>query len=289
MQDAVEDRQPAAQVSPWRRWSRFVDVGLVGTLLCGTVWFLGWGVPSLRERQRAEPSPITSLRFPGRPAWFDAAIATPIARQVRDTIEAAGVNQESLDLTRTMLERTGWFDAVRQVALEDGAIRVDGRFATPCGLVLHGDREWLVGSRGQRMPLDFPVGLGPRVIRIRGVGEAPPELAGQVWSGERLSAALDVIALIESRPWFGEIAWIDVADAGQDDITLVTRGGTALRWGAPASVYQPGHVPPAQRVAALDAIVDACGSIDRAGFADLDLTLDVTLGRRRADGGIAAR
>lgn len=263
-------------------WAWAFD-GVLVLLLVAGVAFVGFkGVPELRQAHAEGVVPITQLKLIGRPAWFDDSVARPVAVYLRENIQSGGVSHETLALARTMLERTGWFDAVRQVRLEAGAIVVEADYATPCALVEHGDREWLVGSRGQRMPSDFARGAGPRLVRIRGVGESTPELAGEPWKSPSLDQALQLIALLEGHAWFSEIAWIDVSGANGDALRFGTRGGTEFLWGSAPDAYQPGHIPPQQRVAVLDTLAHTFGSLDRTGYRLIDLTLDFTLGQSTA-------
>ncbi|MDA0802763.1 MAG: hypothetical protein O2819_03300 [Planctomycetota bacterium] len=300
--------RPLSANSPLWQW---LFDGVLGLCLLTVVGgFAAWGLPRLQHQASSSgahsspPGPgIQSLRLVNRPSWLDDELLRPIARHLKENIERGGISHETLELSRILLERTGWFDRVTQLRLDGGELSIMADYSTPCALVEHRGREWLVGSRGQRLPLDFPTGAGPALPRIRGVTDDVPELAGELWGGTRVPAALATIAHLECRPWYTQIEAIEVGSVDREGILLRTRGGTLLRWGSadgmvldgtghgePASSLPPlfGEVPPAQRLAVVDTIVSRLGSIDAAGFEEIDLTLDVTVGKRRGDPALAA-
>ncbi len=286
-QDAHAAIEPSDQrSSPAWQWA--FDGVLAILVVAGLVAFGASGVPSLRQRAGADAYTITSLRLVDRPAWMDDELLRPLARNLKDNIELGGVSHDSLELARTLLERSGWFDRVWQLSLEEGALIIRADYATPCALVETGGREWLVGSRGQRLPRDYAPSTGPKMVRVRGVGAAPPEMAGDAWEGEPVAAALRTIALMESRPWFPQVARLDVSDLEGEGLVIETTHGTRFRWGSTAVEPTPGQLPPAQRIAVLDMLNSQVGSLDRTGYDEIDLTLDITLGRRNHRGALAA-
>ncbi len=268
-------------------WQWIFDGVLTILVIAGLVAFGASGVPALRQRASSDAYTLTSLRLVDRPSWMDDELLRPLARNLKENIQRGGVSHDSLELARTLLERSGWFDRVWQLSLEEGALIVRADYATPCALVESGGREWLIGSRGQRLPRDFAPGTGPRMVRIRGVRASLPELAGETWDSEPVAAALRTIAMMESRPWFSQVAWMDVNDLEGEGLVIETTHGTRFRWGSTAMEPTPGQLPPAQRIAVLDMLNSQVGSLDRTGYDELDLTLDITLGRRTHRGAVA--
>ncbi len=100
-----------------------------------------------------------------------------------------------------------------------------------------------------------------------------------MWPGKDDTAALELVALINRKPWQDQVAQVDVArhwKAGS--IHLITDRGCTITWGRAPGDEAGGNVPAQQKLSYLDYHHDQYGHIDR-GLEELDITGDVVVGR----------
>ncbi|MDA1007499.1 MAG: hypothetical protein O2800_00650 [Planctomycetota bacterium] len=261
-------------------WQWVFDGALIMVLVGSLGFFVSRGVPTLRAAHDKTRDTPTHVRMIHRPVWLHEKDIVPLARTIAESLAMGGVNHENLSLAKRGLELSGWFDSVHQIRLDGSTIVIDGDYATPAALVTSGGHDILIGSRGQRMPREYPVGAGPALPRFLGVKDTAPECAGIVWPGASVDAGLSVLALVESRPWHDEIAAIDLSKYPETgSISLLTKGGVKILWGLAPGEEDSAQIPPMQRLAMLDMLAQMHGSLDRTGHRSIDVTLDIAMGR----------
>jgi len=118
---------------------------------------------------------------------------------------------------------------------------------------------------------------------IDGVSHAPPQ-SGRVWPGEDLAAGLEMARLLSGTDWADQIRDVDVSnfdgrrDAREAQIVLMTRFGTQLRWGRPASAKDAFvEAPVSEKLSAIEDIYHRDQRVD-AHQPWIDLRLDHATG-----------
>ncbi len=246
---------------------------VVGALAAAS---LGWWVPELRRHAVAAPGERIEVAFVDPPAWMMPQDLAPLQEMTAREAGPTASGREGLLRAKEALERSGWFDEVRQVSRNGfSGIEVDAVFAEPAALVVHSNAEHLLDTSCRRMPRSYPVGMGPRLTRILGVAAAPPVSAGSAWSGADVIAGVEMAKLIGVQRWRGQVEAVDVGDfASSGNVALLTTKQSRIIWGRMPGTESAAEVPSAQKLRYLDMLVSQYGRIDGAGPNSIDLSVD---------------
>lgn len=253
---------------------------LVAALVAG--WSLG--VPRLSAYAVAAPTPgPLAVTFRDMPEWLSGDPSIDLELLVRECVSDNPLDRQSLVRAREALLCTGWFDSIAQVRRTDvDSVEVVGTFAEPAALVRSGDRDWLVDAQGRLLPMSWDAGAGPALAVITNVRAGPPRLTADQWSGNDLSAALAVLAVIDRQPWARQVQAVDVASFGSDrSVNLITDRSTVIRWGRAPGSEKAAEVSAAMKLDFLAHHVQRYGHIDGGLDGVLDVTQDVAVVRGR--------
>jgi hypothetical protein len=207
------------------------------------------------DRYRKETTPPmegpVELELVDVPAWvnselkqkaLDAAIGD--LEDLRIDENAAGLVQQNID------RRFAWLDKVK-VQTTHNAVRIEGRWRRPTGLVKSGRRSFYVDA--EQVVLDFVEMPGMSIVEITGLaaaGNIPP--LGEILEGEDLAAAITLLDRLERRdriettqkPLLSEINRLDVSNFdGRKNrklphIVLYAQDDTQIMWGAKIGEWQ---------------------------------------------------
>lgn len=271
--------------------SSFAACALLLALL-GLVW---WGVPRLRDRLEAKAiaagDPGT-VAYSSAPPWFDALRQSEVSQRVAQAVGPGSVlDPNRLGLVRAALESTGWFESIEQVRLADqGGFLVDATFVRPFAVIRHGEFDYLVDEAARLLPMQWTAGhrpAEPHYIAIVGTAEPNRGDYGSAWPGGDVAAALELTRLLIGKPWYAEIAAIDLSQYAQDQtLSLITRNNGRLLWGRAPSDRSVAEVTPDAKLRTLDYLYATQKRIDSGGGRSIDLRGDlVTV---RADAASAA-
>ena len=216
---------------------------------------------------------------PGGQTWFKDEFATQLHRIAAEQISEHPdvLSREQLDAVRDALAHTGWFEGGAVVTRARGAIHISGQWRVPAAVVSHDGREYLIAWGGHLLPKSYAEGEayardGVRVIS--GVAFGPPAdeqhrlRYGRRWPGKDLRAALELLALLQDRAYFDQVAGIALsqraAPAEGLTLTITTPEGTRVVWGGPPneSGVHRGEVSRDRKLSNLDALVRRFGRID---------------------------
>jgi hypothetical protein len=96
-------------------------------------------------------------------------------------------------------------------------------------------------------------------------GDVTPDY-GTAWAGEDIVASIELIELMQDKPWFHQVAGVDVSEySARGRLTLVTPDGTRVVWGGRPTKPLIGEVSTAQKLAHLSQIMHDYKRID-AGY-----------------------
>jgi len=261
-------------------WTTAGIVALVGVL---------WGVPSLRqhaesvERQTIGASPATAIdvRFRHLPDWMAGPELKRLQLIVAESVGPTTLDRDGLVVARDALLRTGWFESVQQIRRRSAElVEVDAIFTEPFALIRDHAGDHLVDPEGRLLPVTWPHGSGSVLpVILRPSGDRPRHF-GDAWPGADVSAALQVLKLIDNRDWRHQVVAIDVGGRGRTDLLrLLTCRHSSIRWGRPPGAE--GSVEPtfAAKIAFLDHHHARYGHIDGGVDGELDISSDVAVVR----------
>jgi hypothetical protein len=220
------------------------------------VGWLGYGYYRIRQyvtRDVVFPDRPPKVVLKNRPAWMSDALAIQILNSVRPAGTHSSFDRQLLIDTASILQSNPWIRQVRQVRRAYGqrpgdTLEIDCDFRAPIALVHWKDYYWLVDGEAVKLPEQFTADQLPRIVLgpdrklniriVEGVTQPPVE-SGQVWRGDDLGAALDLVKLLYGKPYAEELVKVDVSNYGgridskEAQISLITRYETAIRWGRP--------------------------------------------------------
>jgi hypothetical protein len=249
--------------------------------LGGIIWIVGlaglvaaWmsGVPRLQAHVASHrPAAAPEVRFVDPPAWMSGDLEAWLVLTVQQQITADPLDREALARARSALLQTGCFESVRQVrrnALD--RIEVEAVFLQPFAAVVDRDGEHLVDPRGRLLPDGYQMGPASHFIRITGAAFDRPRHPGEQWIGSDVTAALHVIRMIVTRPWWRQVIAVDVSDV--ERVKLTSLRNCRIVWGAPPGEEAIGEVTAEQKLSRLDYLDQSFGRIDVDCPNELDIT-----------------
>jgi hypothetical protein len=207
------------------------------------------------DRYRKETTPPmegpVELELVDVPAWvnnelkqkaLDAAIGD--LEDLRIDENAAGLVQQNID------RRFAWLDKVK-VQTTHNAVRIEGRWRRPMGLVKSGRRSFYVDA--EQVVLDFVEMPGMSIVEITGLAGVRniPSL-GEVWEGDDLAEAIKLLELLERRdrietsqkPLLSELDRLDVSNyngrknSRLPHIIMYAKDNKKIIWGAEIGQWQ---------------------------------------------------
>lgn len=253
-------------------------LGIAGLV---TAWVLG--TPRLEAYATAhQPGTDVVIRLLDLPDWVDPDLEAMLLETAAGHIGADPLQRADLMDAREALLATGWFVNVVQVRrVETRVVEVTATLAEPVAVIRDRarPRDHLVDARGRLLPRTYAPGEASGYIGLTGAQFSAPTHSGMTWPGADVAAALEVLALINEKPWRGQIARIDLTRHRNDgSIRLVTDRDCTIVWGRSPGDEAGGDVPATQKLSYLDYHYEQYGHIDR-GLEELDITGDVVVGR----------
>jgi len=198
-----------------------------------------------------------NLELYGLPTWVrnSPALQEAIRR-------AAGSNlpltEQTAEAIGRRLEALPWlYDVHVQTATE--TVKVRAGYRQPLALIRRNDRQWHIARISRDDPLYLPDQRrvlvmpalpvrGIPIVEITGFAARPPQVTGSatLWSVEEIVSTIELLNALDrmdritcpDQPLLAHIARIDVANFNgrkapkQSHVTLFTRDGTEIRWGA---------------------------------------------------------
>lgn len=266
----------------------------VGILLSALIF---WGVPKLRERLDARVMAgggQTSVDYVSAPAWFDGKRRAEVSERVAMAVgDGSVLDPNRLAKARAALLTTGWFHSIEQVRLaDDGGFLVEATFVRPFAVIRHGEFDYLVDEEARLLPMQWTAGHRPATPHyVAIVGTASPNRGdyGSPWPGADVAAGLELARLLQPKPWFGEVAAIDLSQYQSDQtLSLITRHNGRLVWGRAPNDRSVAEVTPDAKVRTLDYLYATQRRIDSGGGRTIDLRGDLVTVRADAPAEAAA-
>lgn len=243
------------------------------TGFCIVLLFLGLlvgvtlGIRPLERRAAAEIAatpPAVEIRWPmiqsesgAGETWIDRASRESIEAAVHDAIGSTPDPTRGDVLARVgrRLEASGWFAGAPTVRREAGwKIVIEGEWRIPAAVVRHGERDYLISWDARPMPPEYPMGA-TRLRAITGSALGPPRDAtgrrdfSGYWAGEDVVASLELLRLIATQPWAGQVASVDASEYSDNGrLTLVTTMNTRVLWGGRPRKPLPGEAGTATKL-----------------------------------------
>jgi hypothetical protein len=250
-----------------------------------------WGVPKLRERMDAQAMAIggaNTVDYIDAPGWFDGKRRAEVSDRVAMAVgDGSVLDPNRLAKARAALQTTGWFHSIEQVRLaDDGGFLVEATFVRPFAVVRHGEFDYLVDEAARLLPMQWTAGhrpAEPHYIAIVGTAEPNRGDYGAAWPGGDVAAALELTKLLIGKPWYPEIAAIDLSQFSQDQtLSLITRNNGRLLWGRAPSDRSVAEVTPDAKLRTLDYLYATQKRIDSGGGRSIDLRGDLVTVRADA-------
>jgi len=236
-----------------KRLVRRVVMNTLGAISFATI--LGLSFTKSRDYvakiEAADAPPFVKLV--DRPQWMSDSLADELMNAARPKATSKVTDRATLIDRALVLSGNPWVKHVNSVrrAYHDGpgdTIEVDCDYRAPVALVHYDQGYVYVDAEGYRLPETLTPQQARAIVStdkplfrvIDGVG-LPPMAPGKPWPGSDIKAGIELVALLEGKPFADQIVKIDVTNyAGRErpnesQINLITKYGTQIRWGQPPS------------------------------------------------------
>ncbi len=178
-----------------------------------------------------------TLTFVDMPDGVAELALDDLSASVADLLEGEWTDESLCATMAGRLTDTGWLASLNFVRrLPDARFEVSGVYRIPQAMVQHGDDFLLIDGQGIRLPGLYR--YAPTWKLVQGVS-LPPPAPGQLWNGQDVQTALDLVRLIESELYSGQITGVLVENVGgrvapsRCHVELATdRSGGRIRWGS---------------------------------------------------------
>jgi hypothetical protein len=265
---------------------------------------LAYGVASSRRYADANgltpPVPLKVV-FVDPPKWMNEQLRERLERVATPVTSRSSLDGSVVQDVASVLSAEPWVKNVRQVRRVYGqsagdTLQIECEFRAPVALVQDDAWFWMVDAEGIKLPERFMKNelakvanghglLGMQLRVITGVHERAPQ-AGEKWQGEDLAGALELAKLFHDKPYMNDVAMIDVAGVDppgivegrrRNEVVLVTKFNTQIRWGEPMSRSAFSvDVPVGQKLLTLERLYKEYGRVD-AGRPWIEIRYDSVL------------
>ncbi|MBL8990510.1 MAG: hypothetical protein JNJ48_02895 [Phycisphaerae bacterium] len=179
----------------------------------------------------------------GQPAtWLSVTQREDLTALAMRSLTANPMDHGALRRTGEALLATGWFSAIESVSREPhGVVRIRGQWRIPAAVVRSGDRDHLVSSKGELLPVTYRPDAS-RLKVIYNPCNPPPAKPGDPWLGGDVQAALALLAYLQPTQAYGQVMGIDVRNYVRTKrLEIVTDRNNRVLWGAPPGEFNPGE------------------------------------------------
>jgi hypothetical protein len=207
------------------------------------------------DKYRKETTPPLEaealLELADFPTWVNSELQEKVLQAARGDGQNLRIDENAAALVHQNIDRQiAWLDDVK-VQTTHNALRIEGRWRKPVGLIKSGRRSFYVDA--EQVVLDFMEMPSLTIVEITGLpptGKIPP--LGEIWGGNDLAEAIKLLELLERRdrietsqkPLLTEIARLDVSNfegrknSKNPHIVLYTKDDTKIIWGAEINKWQ---------------------------------------------------
>ncbi|MBX9737635.1 MAG: hypothetical protein K2X32_11990, partial [Phycisphaerales bacterium] len=191
-------------------------------------------------------------------SWMSASLRAQLSELVRSELTNDPMDHASLKRAADRLIATGWVRELHEMSrVADrstpggaGTVRVRGLWRAPVALVRWQDRDHLVASGGELLPISYPAGSVGTLKVITGAFGPPPDLYGEAWSGGDIQAALALLAYLQPTEAFSQVSGVDVASyVKHKRLVIVTDQNARVIWGSAPGEWKPGEPSTQQKIA----------------------------------------
>ena len=183
------------------------------------------------------------------PAWVNEELKQKALTAARSDLEDLRIDENAAGLVQQNIDRRfAWLNDVK-VQTTHNAVRIEGRWRRPMGLIKSGRRSFYVDA--EQVLLDFVEMPGMPIVEITGLTSVRKiRPLGEVWEGDDLAAAITLLDRLERRdrdeekPLLSEINRLDVSNfEGRKyrklpHIVLYANDDTKIMWGAKIGEWQ---------------------------------------------------
>jgi hypothetical protein len=205
------------------------------------------------DKYRKETTPPmegeVELELVDVPVWVNEELRQKALTAARSDLEDLRIDEDAASLVQQNIDRRfAWLDDVK-VQTTHNAVRIEGSWRRPMGLIKSGRRSFYVDA--EQVLLDFVEMPNLSIVEITGLTSVRKiRPLGEVWEGDDLAAAITLLDRLERRdrdeekPLLSEIKRLDVSNfEGRKyrklpHIVLYAQDDTPIMWGAKIGEWQ---------------------------------------------------
>ena len=249
-----------------------IAVAVVLGLLGGREWLV-------RQTLTEKVPPVSKVGMADVPEWLDDSAVDEVEQLAMEVVLEYPTDKKLAEKVAARLATSLWVKKVAPAGVVnnyDGSLTIRCEFRQPLAMVsgrtvlVRVDRDAMV-LPGKYLRTAVQVGKYRQVL---GVDSDPPE-PGEVWTSPDLLAGVDVLRLIDGRPFSGEITAIDVSNyrgrhnVAKPHIVMITDKQSYINWGRAIGTEGRIEVDYKTKLEHLERLFLQYGSLNRLVYADL--------------------
>lgn len=194
--------------------------------------------------------------------WLDVKSRRTLEKLATELLTEDPFDTECLPAVQKALMATGWFEENCVVTREpSGVVRISGNWREPVAAVRFGDTDYVVASKGERLPASYPPD-GSGLKAVIGPQMAPPVM-GEAWIGGDVQAGLSLLRFLDTVPYSHQVSAVDVSEYNsRKRLLIVTDRGSTIVWGGEPGKFHAGQARDEDKRIRLMKLFSESGRID---------------------------
>lgn len=249
-----------------------ISVAVVLGLLAGREWLV-------RRTLEEKVPPVSNVDLADLPEWMDDSAVEEIQQLAMEVVLENPTDKKLAEKVAARLATSLWVKKIAPAGVVnnyDGSLTIRCEFRRPLAMVSGRSVLVRVDRDAMVLPGKF-LRSGVQVDKYReivGVKSDPPP-AGQVWTAEDLLAAVNILRLIDGKPFTGEITAIDVSNyrgrrnVAKPHIVMITDKQSYINWGRAIGTEGRIEVDYMTKLEHLERLFLQYGSLNKLVYADL--------------------
>ena len=241
-------------------------------------WYLVWR--QVRHNVLSSNSYLLAtedVRITALPDWIHSDIRSEVFNSASLDGSLSIMDDDLAQRVANAFSLHPWIARVVRVTKSHPArVEVELIYRRPVCMVEVPNGLFPVDEHGVLLPVDdFSPVEASRYPQLVGIDTAPLGTIGESWGDGRVLGAAEIAAAL-GPAWhefkLRQMVASPTGIAEEHIYTLITRGGTRVRWGLPPGTKAPGELPPAEKLARLRNYMEKNGTLEgRDGPQELDL------------------
>lgn len=234
---------------------------------------LTWSIQQLRDHVH-QPVEEVTIRFIEAPQWVGESLKNHLGATAAPWLLGTSLQRMDLNNAREALLASGCFHDVLQVERSGSTlVNVTAVFLEPNARIIDRHGALLIDHRGIPLPTGYRVHEDTHLVTLRSPAYDRPTAANDRWSGADVTAALELLELIDEYAWYDQVVEVDLSAFDRDQsLVLVTDIRSRIIWGSPPGEEAGLECLAEDKIKRLSWFHEEAGRIDQHHRGTIDFT-----------------